>query len=276
MNVKTNAVINIIALGAILIAASAAVNAADIGAEAAVHVIQYDANGNPVNTGYGCDTGLQIGTASCNGGGLYGYGTATMSTAGMSVHAQSSGLVESDALASVHDVFYLNGNIPANAHVIFSAYGQGGLSGDANASLVLSVSFPRSLVDNGTVVTGVGATLTPHSCTHPSYMSDATVCVDPYAVSLDLPLSYLDPTYRGLNISLGVGCGANLSRAGGSGTCDFTDPLNITLPEGVTFTSASGQFLTAVPVPAAGWLFGSGLMGLVGVGLRNRSRSIGQ
>jgi hypothetical protein len=102
-------------------------------------------------------------------------------------------------------------------------------------------------------------------------MPDATVCVDPYAVSLDLPLSYLDPTYLGLNISLGISCGANLSRAGGSGTCDFTDPLTITLPEGVTFTSASGQFLTSVPVPAAAWLFGSGLLGLIGVARRKKT-----
>jgi len=270
MNVKTNAVI-IAALGVIMIALSTVVKAADVGAEAGVHVIAYDAYGNPINTGYGCDTGLQLGVASCDGGGNYGNASANMATAGMSVHAQSSGTIESDALASVHDVLYLQGNIPSNAHVIFSAYGSGSLSGDANASLALSVSFPHSLIDNGIAVTGVGATLTPHGCSHPSYMPDATVCVDPYAVSLDLPLSYLDPTYLGLNISLGIGCGANLSRSGGSGTCDFTDPLTITLPEGVTYTSASGQFLTApVPVPAAGWLFGSGLMGLAGIARRRR------
>jgi hypothetical protein len=270
MNTRLNSAIRNIAITVILITAATAVNAADIGANAAVHVIEY-LNGNPVNTGYGCDTGLLISAASCDGGGTYGYANANMSTAGMSVHAQSSGIVESDALASIHDVLYLSGNIPSNAHAIFSAYGSGGLSGDATASLGLSVSFPHSLIDNGLVVSGFGGPTTPHGCTHPSYMPDATVCVDPYAVSLDLPLSYLDPTYLGLNISLGISCGANLSRAGGSGTCDFTDPLTITLPEGVTFTSASGQFLTSVPVPAAAWLFGSGLLGLIGVARRKKT-----
>ena len=276
MNITINSAIRNIAFGAVMFTAAAAVNAADIGATAAVHVIEYS-NGTQVNTGYGCDTGFVLSAASCDGGGTYGYASANMATAGMLVHAQSSGIVESDALASIHDVLYLNGNIPSNAHAIFSAYGSGGLSGDATASLGLSVSFPHSLIDAGLVVSGFGGPTTPHGCTHPFYMPDATVCVDPYAVSLDLPLSYLDPTYLGLNISLGISCGANLSRAGGSGTCDFTDPLTITLPEGVTFTSASGQFLTApVPVPAAGWLFGSGLFGLVGIARRKNSRPIDQ
>ncbi len=59
-----------------------------------------------------------------------------------------------------------------------------------------------------------------------------------------------------------------------SGTLDYlhTAALGFTLPTGVSFTSASNQFLTAVPVPAAVWLFGSGLLGLVGVARRNAGR----
>jgi len=53
-------------------------------------------------------------------------------------------------------------------------------------------------------------------------------------------------------------------------TIDYlhTAGLGFTLPAGVTFTSASNEFLTAVPVPAAVWLFGSALLGLIGVGRR--------
>jgi hypothetical protein len=58
----------------------------------------------------------------------------------------------------------------------------------------------------------------------------------------------------------------------GTGTCNYVDPFTITLPAGVTFTSASNQFLTApVPVPAAVWLFGSGLLGLIGVARRRKN-----
>ncbi|MCR4347384.1 MAG: VPLPA-CTERM sorting domain-containing protein [Sulfuricaulis sp.] len=55
-----------------------------------------------------------------------------------------------------------------------------------------------------------------------------------------------------------------------SGTIDYlhTAAFGYTLPEGVTFTSASGQFMSPVPVPAAVWLFGSGLLGLIGVARR--------
>jgi hypothetical protein len=43
-----------------------------------------------------------------------------------------------------------------------------------------------------------------------------------------------------------------------------TGVLSLDLPEGVTFTSESGSFLsvTNVPLPAAAWLFGSALLGL--------------
>lgn len=59
-----------------------------------------------------------------------------------------------------------------------------------------------------------------------------------------------------------------------SGTVDYlhTAAFGYTLPEGVSFTSASNQFLTAtVPLPAAAWLFGSGLLGLVGVARRKHA-----
>jgi len=48
-----------------------------------------------------------------------------------------------------------------------------------------------------------------------------------------------------------------------SGTVDYlhTAGLGVTMPTGVSFTSASNQFLAPVPVPAAVWLFGSGLLG---------------
>jgi hypothetical protein len=53
-------------------------------------------------------------------------------------------------------------------------------------------------------------------------------------------------------------------------TLDFghTGTISLDLPEGVTYTSESGVFLSAVPIPAAIWLFGSGLIGLIGLARR--------
>lgn len=52
-------------------------------------------------------------------------------------------------------------------------------------------------------------------------------------------------------------------------TADFssTGYMEITMPEGASFTSSSGVFLTGspVPVPGAVWLLGSGLLGLLGL-----------
>jgi len=47
---------------------------------------------------------------------------------------------------------------------------------------------------------------------------------------------------------------------------------SIATPDGVTWTSESGVFLsTVVPVPAAVWLFGSGFIGLIGIARRKKS-----
>ena len=56
-------------------------------------------------------------------------------------------------------------------------------------------------------------------------------------------------------------------------TVDFgaTAALGITTSDpGVTFNSDSGQFLNPIPVPTAVWLFGSGLIGLIGIAKRTR------
>ena len=57
-----------------------------------------------------------------------------------------------------------------------------------------------------------------------------------------------------------------------TGSAYIDDPLTFQLPSGVTFTSASGStYASAVPLPAAVWLFGSGLLGLVGIARRKKT-----
>ena len=75
-----------------------------------------------------------------------------------------------------------------------------------------------------------------------------------------------DPYAVAVNMYLDLNCGFNVA-------CDFgnTAKLNFLLPEGVSFESQSQQLLTSVPVPAAVWLFGSGLLGLVGLGRQRKA-----
>jgi len=56
-------------------------------------------------------------------------------------------------------------------------------------------------------------------------------------------------------------------------TSDFgtTAKVSMVIPDGLSYTSESGVFLTqVVPVPPAAWLFGSGLIGLVGVARKKK------
>jgi hypothetical protein len=58
----------------------------------------------------------------------------------------------------------------------------------------------------------------------------------------------------------------------GTGYFDLSNTytISLVLPSGIGYTSSSGVFLSAVPIPPAIWLFGSGLIGLVGVARRKK------
>lgn len=49
-----------------------------------------------------------------------------------------------------------------------------------------------------------------------------------------------------------------------------TAAVSLQLPDGVTFTSESGVFLSAVPLPSAVYIFSSGLLGLVSIARRHK------
>ncbi len=63
--------------------------------------------------------------------------------------------------------------------------------------------------------------------------------------------------------------------AEGNASTDFYHTARISLialPQGASLTASGGTYnVSAVPVPAAAWLFGSGLMGLIGIARRKKA-----
>ena len=62
--------------------------------------------------------------------------------------------------------------------------------------------------------------------------------------------------------------------------CTTGEVVYLNLLEGISYdpgtkVSTAGRALTSIPVPAAAWLFGSGLMGLVAVSRRRGQRAQG-
>lgn len=106
---------------------------------------------------------------------------------------------------------------------------------------------------------------------------------DPANVQVGLSLFFsVTPTKPDFSFLARLGTGSRLNLFGGLGNnqvqeaaTDFgnTAQLSLIVPEGVTWHSASGAFLVPapVPVPPALWLFGSGLLGLVGIARRKRA-----
>ncbi|MEW8341243.1 MAG: VPLPA-CTERM sorting domain-containing protein [Candidatus Thiodiazotropha taylori] len=90
-------------------------------------------------------------------------------------------------------------------------------------------------------------------------------------LTADLLIPDTNPTF---DIQAQLVTWAGPSGIHGSMTSNFANTANLsfTLPDGIDFTSDSGVFLSVnpVPIPAAAWLFGSGLLGFIGVSQRKR------
>jgi hypothetical protein len=59
--------------------------------------------------------------------------------------------------------------------------------------------------------------------------------------------------------------------------CTTNESVFIALSKSFNYStkySSSGIALTSVPIPAAAWLFGSGLLGLVGIARRKKKTSV--
>ncbi|HXZ46144.1 MAG TPA: VPLPA-CTERM sorting domain-containing protein [Pseudolabrys sp.] len=270
-NMRCLALVGNIAL-TMFIAVPSTVSAAYIGATVEEHVFGVDSNGNSYLAD-SCNVDFQIPSAFCAGSG-YGSAYANMNTGTMTAHysvPQDSlmGIGGGGASTFIYDFLKFSG-YSSGQHVVITATGSAASTlpnGFADLGLDLSFSQDPSAPNNNSF--DIDTFNVVSGCTNPSSFPDVTVCRNnnggSLGVSIDFPINYVNPA-NGVYLRAFLDCTDH--SATGGGTCDATDPITITLPAGVTFTSASGQFLTAVPVPAAGWLFGSGLLGLVGVARR--------
>jgi len=206
--------------------------------------------------------------------------SVALNTADLAVNAVLSGAdhtISAQASASVVDTLHFYGAFAPDARAVFTMTATGtAVGGDPN--LYGQVSFASMYFGGYWSDTGGGDMTIWTNVISSNCFTDAAGVVrcassdgTNLSISLDVPLASLF-TPNGFNFHMSLECTAYGNASGyGSSSCSYIDPFTITLPAGVTFTSASGQFLTApVPVPAAAWLFGSGLLGLVGVARRTR------
>lgn len=94
-----------------------------------------------------------------------------------------------------------------------------------------------------------------------------------YGLSIDVPgeMNVEAGTTYGIALSMNAiapGWSINSADFSSTGSFSFTDL------DGATFTSGSGAFLTAVPVPASLWLFVSGILSVFGLSASKRNKSI--
>jgi hypothetical protein len=139
---------------------------------------------------------------------------------------------------------------------------------------------------------GVGAITASGSLETANVTNTGTLNIFDGSATLTADLNWIDIATFGTAGSLNTTGTANLSNiaySGGNGdllalvnlgggintaSFQFTSPATLTdlftTSTTVTSTSFSGS-ITAVPVPAAVWLFGSGLLGLVGIARRKKA-----
>lgn len=145
----------------------------------------------------------------------------------------------------------------------------------------LTFNLPGSFTDVGYGGACEGYALTSGTLSNGSNCGGSSTGADPFGATVTVLNSGNPSETLRLNFPLENGVATRVAFALGTAvynsfnpaTADLYDPpqVRLVLPNGVTYTSASGVFLTSpVPLPSAAWLFVSGILGLVSLARRRR------
>lgn len=166
-------------------------------------------------------------------------------------------------IASATDVFTLNSSSSglASFTVILTADGFGSIANNGyTGQVTLQLGVPGGgggEFDRGVYQSGNNAPLGDTFTLFSSLTGGPLMASDIYTAELNTPFSF----GYSLRADAQQGTLMDLSNTGN---------LSFILPEGVSITSMGG-YSSVVSVPAAVWLFGSGLLGLIGVARRKKA-----
>lgn len=211
-------------------------------------------------SGYGytfdsCTSGLLALSATCpssGSGASYGLpgesgsftSAADLATGGLSMVGNATSGVQATGYDYLEDTLNFNGrytNDVSTGTITMTATGtETGAQSSARIDLDLTLDYGSTQTIAIDAYTGY---LPQHCFTGSFYTSCETSSADNLSVSITFPLN-----------SSGVYLVAKIGGSAIGGTVSFEDPLTVSLPSGVTFTSQTGSFLTeTVPEPGT-WL----------------------
>jgi len=185
----------------------------------------------------------------------------------MTVSAQSSGVASiSYGAAEIGETLTFAGNIMANTTVTINMTGFWALGNHGSAIASLELQDPTSgFFTGGSVCAGVAQ----GGCFYNYPGTKVSVTGSSYAIQSKVNIS----AHRSLLAIFEIqGDSESLFQADSSSTF-VSDPITIDLPPGVTFTSASGEFLTAVGGVPETSTWAMMLIGFAGLGLAGYRRA---
>ncbi|MCG8088180.1 MAG: hypothetical protein JAY62_00360 [Candidatus Thiodiazotropha endolucinida] len=230
-------------------------------------------------------TSCSVALSNTDGGSSYSFASADLATGQLraSATAQNGDTFSTTGYGSaqLRDTITLNGSWSGDLHISMSMNIDGYFTGQYTPSQtmlgMLSLSSASILEPSISRIDVAYSGDTPTVTNNYSLGLHSEVVTNPSATNFsatltaDLLIPDTNPTF---DIQAQLIAWATPTGIDSVMTSNFANTANLsfTLPDGIDFTSDSGVFLSVnpVPIPAAAWLFGSGLLGFIGVSQRKR------